>query len=70
MPELNGHTNQKTKLFEKPITWNIDEVSEYTELAKGTIYNLVYLGKIPFVKQRKRLKFIPQEIQKWLLKGD
>jgi excisionase family DNA binding protein len=55
-------------LFEKLI-WNIDEVSRFTSYSKGTIYNLVSEGGIPYRKRRGRLWFIPSEVLKWL-KGE
>lgn len=55
-------------LFDKFI-WGIDEVSRFTSYSKGTIYNLVSEGDIPYRKKRGRLKFIPDEILKWI-KGE
>lgn len=55
-------------LFEKLI-WDIDEVSRFTSYSKGTIYNLVSEGDIPYRKRRGRLWFIPSEVLKWL-KGE
>lgn len=55
-------------LFDKLI-WEIDEVSRFTSYSKGTIYNLVSEGGIPYRKKRGRLKFIPNEILKWI-KGE
>jgi predicted DNA-binding transcriptional regulator AlpA len=54
-----------TPLFENLNYWKIDDVVSFTGLAKKTIYNLCSLNEIPHLKQRKRLVFIPQEIQKW-----
>lgn len=57
------------KLFDKLI-WGIDEVCEFTSLAKGTVYNKVSSGEIPYRRGRKKkLIFIPSEIIDWL-KGD
>lgn len=55
-------------LFEKLI-WNIDEVSRFTSYSKGTIYNLVSEGDIPYRKRRGRLWFIPNEVLRWM-KGE
>lgn len=56
-------------LFDKLI-WGIDEVCYYTKYAKGTIYNFVSKGEIPYRRGRKRkLIFIPKEIIDWL-KGE
>lgn len=63
---MSSRANLKSNvpLFENEI-WNIDDVVRETKLAKKTIYNLCSLGGIPYLKQRKRLVFIPQEIRKW-----
>lgn len=55
-------------LFEKLI-WTIDEVCRFTAYKKGTVYNLVSNGDIPYRKRGKRLFFIPSEILSWL-KGE
>ncbi len=63
-------TEQKNarSLFNNLI-WGIDEVSRFTSYTKGTIYNLVSEGDIPYRKRRGRLWFIPNEILKWM-KGE
>jgi excisionase family DNA binding protein len=55
-------------LFNKLI-WGIDEVCSFTRYSKGTIYNLVSEGDIPYRKKRGRLWFVPNEILKWI-KGE
>jgi predicted DNA-binding transcriptional regulator AlpA len=56
-------------LFDNLI-WGIDEVCHFTKYAKGTVYNLVSSGEIPYRRGRKRkLIFIPSEIIQWL-KGE
>lgn len=60
--------NFRSQLFNNLI-WGIDEVSRFTSYAKGTIYNLVSEGDIPYRKRRGRLWFIPNEVLKWM-KGD
>lgn len=62
------NTASQSMLFEKQI-WSIDEVSRFTSYSKGTIYNLVSEGDIPYRKRRGRLWFIPNEVCKWL-KGE
>ena len=64
---VEEHIPQR-QLFDNLI-WGIDEVAYFTEYAKGTIYNLVSEGEIPYRKKRGRLKFIPNEILKWM-KGE
>ncbi len=53
------------------LIWGIDEVCAFTSYAKGTIYNLVSRGEIPYrTRGRKRkLVFVPSEIIAWL-KGE
>lgn len=60
--------NFRSQLFNNLI-WGIDEVSRFTSYSKGTIYNLVSEGDIPYRKRRGRLWFIPNEVLKWL-KGE
>lgn len=56
-------------LFDKLI-WGIEEVCSFTSYAKGTVYNKVSSGEIPYRRGRKRkLVFIPSEIIKWF-KGE
>ena len=57
-------------LFENLI-WGVDEVCSFSGYAKGTIYNLVSRGEIPYRTRgrRKRLVFVPSEIIAWL-KGE
>jgi predicted DNA-binding transcriptional regulator AlpA len=52
-------------LFEKLI-WVIDDVCRATTYKKGTIYNLVSSGSIPYRKRRGKLFFIPSEILAWI----
>lgn len=63
-----GAQTSAQPLFEKLI-WDINEVSRFTSYAKGTIYNLVSEGDIPYRKSRGKLWFIPNEILKWM-KGE
>ena len=60
---------EQQQLFDNLI-WGIDEVCDFTSYAKGTIYNLVSQGEIPYRRGRKRkLVFIPSEILNWM-KGE
>lgn len=46
-----------------PITLiGIDELSRRLSVAKGTLYNWVYLGRIPFVKAGRCLRFDYQRV--------
>lgn len=53
-------------LFDKRI-WGIDEVCLFTNYKKGTIYNLVSRGEVPYRKRvgGRRLIFLPSEITSW-----
>lgn len=70
--EYSKNTLEKSsnKLFNNRI-WGIDEVCSFTKLAKGTIYNLVSRGDIPYRKRHggRRLVFIPSEVIAWF-KGE
>lgn len=65
------HTSKtQTDSIFNNLIWTIDEVSHFTTYAKGTIYNLVSKGVIPYRRGRKKkLIFIPSEIIDWL-KGE
>lgn len=52
-------------LFNKLI-WVIDDVCRATTYKKGTIYNLVSSGTIPYRKRRGKLFFIPSEVLAWI----
>ena len=40
----------------------IDELSQRLSIAKGTLYNWVYLRRIPFVKVGRALRFDVDEV--------
>lgn len=65
-----GVSKESNELFNNLI-WGIDEVCSFTTYAKGTIYNLVSRGEIPYRTRgrKKRLVFIPSEIIAWF-KGE
>ena len=48
--------NQEQRLVD------INELSRRISTPKGTLYNLVYLRKIPFVKRGRSLRFDPDEV--------
>lgn len=65
----SGIGANQCQLFDNLI-WGIDEVCNFTSYAKGTVYNKVSSGEIPYRRGRKRkLVFIPSEIIKWF-KGE
>jgi hypothetical protein len=41
---------------------DINELSTRISIPKGTLYNLVYLRRIPFVKRGRSLRFDPDEV--------
>lgn len=55
-------------LFDNLI-WTIDEVCQFTTYKRGTIYNLVSNGSIPYRKCGRKLFFVPNEILCWI-KGE
>lgn len=67
---FNSYSNSDlSDLFFEKLIWTIDEVCRYTTYKKGTIYNLVSSGSIPYRKRGRKLFFIPSEILEWI-KGD
>jgi excisionase family DNA binding protein len=43
---------------------DINQLSRRLNIAKGTLYNWVYLRRIPFVKLGGALRFDPDEIER------
>lgn len=65
----NEETSPRSLKFFENLIWSIDEVCRFTSYSKGTVYNLVSEGDIPYRKRRGRLWFVPSEILKWM-KGE
>lgn len=67
----NENEQSNAQGFFENLTWGVDEVCSVSGYAKGTIYNLVSRGEIPYRTRgrRKRLVFVPSEIIAWL-KGE
>ena len=67
----NEDESSKAQKFFENLIWGVDEVCSFSGYAKGTIYNLVSRGEIPYRTRgrRKRLVFVPSEIIAWL-KGE
>ena len=61
----NSAEEKLATLFNKLI-WRIEDVCSATTYKKGTIYNLVSSGSIPYRKRRGKLFFIPSEILSWV----
>lgn len=64
----SGYVDHK-QLFNKLI-WSIEDVSLFTGLSLGTLYNKTSKGKIPHKKRGNRLYFNPHEILNWIEEGD
>ena len=45
--------------------WSIQEVSDYTGIAKGTLYNMVSERRIPYTKLGRLTKFDRYELDRW-----
>ena len=41
---------------------DINELSKRLSIPKGTLYNWVYLHRIPFIKAGRSLRFDPREV--------
>lgn len=63
--ELSSNHEQ---LFNKKI-WSIKDVSTFTGLKVGSIYNRTSKGLIPFSKRGSRLFFNPYDILNWIDEG-
>ena len=49
--------------------FSIDEVADYHNITKGTIYKFTSSSEIPHIKKGKRLLFKKDEIDLWLEQG-
>ena len=45
---------------------NIDEVAEYINKKKATVYQMTHMRKIPFIKIGGNLLFDPDDLDAWL----
>jgi excisionase family DNA binding protein len=45
-----------------PALIDINALSRLLSIPRGTLYNLVYLRRIPFVKRGRSLRFDPDEV--------
>lgn len=48
----------------------LDQAAEFLKVAKQTLYAKTSAGKIPFIKNGKRLLFRKSELTDWLNKGE
>ncbi len=67
----NCDESKKIQNIFENLIWGIDEVCVFTNYAKGTVYNLVSRGEIPYKTRgrKKKLVFVPSEIIAWF-KGE
>ena len=56
---------------EKPISkiLTLEEASQYLSLAKQTIYGFTSKRLIPFIKKGKKLYFVKDDLEAWLMTG-
>jgi excisionase family DNA binding protein len=64
MKPLRAHDFQATPppVVGVPALVDINELSRRISIPKGTLYNLVYPRRIPFVKRGRTLRFDPDEV--------
>jgi excisionase family DNA binding protein len=62
MKTLRAHDYQAAAPPASPMLVDINELSRAISIPKGTIYNLVYLRRIPFVKRGRSLRFDMDEV--------
>ncbi|MEG0900329.1 MAG: helix-turn-helix domain-containing protein [Oscillospiraceae bacterium] len=81
LPEAVGYLISKIEILEQKIdaiaptqkapntktTIDINVAAELIQKAKSTIYTMVRLGRIPAYKKGKKLYFIEEELQQWLV---
>ena len=48
---------------------NVDEASEFLQLARQTVYTFTSRREIPFIKRGKKLYFNKTDLEKWLNEG-
>lgn len=49
--------------------FNIDEASDFLNLAKPTVYSMVSKGEIPYMKRSRRLYFSKQDLLEYVRQG-
>jgi len=61
---------EKTKIFENKISddslLTINDLSIWLNIKVRTLYNMVYLKHIPYIKIGSRLRFCKNNIKEWL----
>lgn len=64
--KIVGNTGSNTSL---PTIMNVEQIADYLNLTKPTIYGLVHKREIPHFKKGKRLYFDKENINQWILEG-
>jgi excisionase family DNA binding protein len=58
----NSARDVSTSGISYPTLVDINALSEMLNISKGTLYNWVYLKRIPFIKAGRCLRFDPREV--------
>lgn len=66
----NGKKLFENRILEEKVLWTIDDLMEFTTLARQTIYNKVSKNEIPYRKKFGKLYFVPEEIINLIEEGD
>jgi excisionase family DNA binding protein len=62
MKPIRAHDYEAVAPPAAPMLLDINELSRQISIPKGTLYNLVYLRRIPFVKRGRSLRFDLDEV--------
>jgi len=62
MKPLRAHDYQAAAPPDAPLLIDINDLSRRISIPRGTLYNLVYLRRIPFVKRGRSLRFDIEEV--------
>lgn len=62
MPDTPTRQHPSATLAAPQTLIDINALSRLLSIPKGTLYNLVYLRRIPFVKRGRSLRFDPEEV--------
>ena len=46
--------------------WTVEDLAEYLQVEKKTIYDWVHKREIPFLKVHRLVRFRPKEVKAWL----
>ena len=61
--------NMEVVMNDNCLLLSVSQVADKLGVSKGTIYQYVHYRKIPFVKVNGKLRFIADEITKWVMSG-